>query len=171
MVTGIARSSASTSSLYPGTISVSTQPYSSLVRSGWPSTLTPCPAGTRLIQASTPGTHRGQAEWMHALCSAWPHDPGVSGTVRSTVPVVFLNGTADNTDPPANVAAAPATMPSALLVSVPGTGHWTLANATEPGCLLAAATAFIQVGQPANPAPWNACTRALAQQLVPFPAP
>ncbi len=113
----------------------------------------------------------GQAERLHALCSAWPHDPGVSGTVRSTVPVVFLNGTADTTDPPANVAGATATMPNALLVSVPGTGHWTLDNATDPGCLLAATTAFIQAGQPASPAPWNACTRALAQELVPFPAP
>ncbi len=112
-----------------------------------------------------------QAERLHALCSAWPHDPGVSGTVRSTVPVVFLNGTADTTDPPANVAGATATMPNALLVSVPGTGHFTLANATPPGCLLAATTAFLQAGQPASPAPWNACTRALAQELVPFPAP
>ena len=112
-----------------------------------------------------------QAEWQHALCSAWPHDPGVSGTVRSTVPVVFLNGTADNTDPPANVAGATATMPNALLVSVPGTGHWTLNTATHPECLLAATTAFIQAGQPASPAPWNTCTRALAQELVPFPAP
>jgi hypothetical protein len=32
-------------------------------------------------------------------------------------------------------------------------------------------TAFIQAGQPASPAPWNACTRALAGELVPFPAP
>ena len=113
----------------------------------------------------------GQAERLHALCSAWPRDPGVSGTVRSTVPVVFLNGTADTTDPPANVAGATATMPNALLVSVPGTGHWTLNSATDPGCLLAATAAFIQAGQPASPAPWNTCTRALAQELVPFPAP
>jgi len=112
-----------------------------------------------------------QAERLQALCSAWPHDPGVSGTVRSTVPVVFLNGTTDTADPPANVAGATATMPNALLVSVPGTGHWTLANATHPGCLLAAATAFIQAGLPASPAAWDACTRDLAQELVPFPAP
>jgi pimeloyl-ACP methyl ester carboxylesterase len=111
------------------------------------------------------------AELLHAWCSAWPHDPGVSGTVRSTVPVVFLNGTLDTTDPPANVAGATATMPNALLVSVPGTGHWTLSNATHPGCLLAATTAFIQAGGPASPAPWNACTRALTHELVPFPAP
>jgi len=112
-----------------------------------------------------------QAEQLHAWCSSWPHDPGVSGTVRSTVPVVFLNGTADTADPPANVAGATATMPNALLVSVPGTGHWTLANATQPGCLIAATTAFIQAGRPASPAAWNACTRALAGQLTPFPAP
>jgi pimeloyl-ACP methyl ester carboxylesterase len=112
-----------------------------------------------------------QAEYLHALCSAWPHDPGVSGTVRTAVPAVFLNGTADLADPPANVVAATATMPNALLVSVPGTGHWTLANATQPGCLVAATTAFIQAGRPASPAPWDACTRALAQDLVPFPAP
>jgi len=111
-----------------------------------------------------------QAELLHAWCSAWPHDPGASGVVRSTVPVVFLNGTADTADPPANVAGATATMPNALLVSVPGTGHWTLNNATDPGCLLGVTTAFIQAGQPPSPAPWNACTRALAQELVPFPA-
>ena len=107
-----------------------------------------------------------QAEWQHALCSAWPHDRGVSGTVRSTVPVVFLNGTADNTDPPANMAGATATMPNALLVSVPGTGHWILSSATHTGCLLAATTAFIQAGRPPArrpgthaPAPWprNSC--------------
>jgi pimeloyl-ACP methyl ester carboxylesterase len=116
-------------------------------------------------------TVTAQAERLHALCSAWPHDPGVSGTVRSSVPVVFLNGTLDTTDPPANVASATATMPNALLVSVPGTGHWTLANATHPGCLLAATIAFIQAGRPASSARWDTCSRALAQDLVPFPAP
>ena len=90
--------------------------------------------------------------------------------MRSTVPVVFLNGTADLADPPANVAAAAATMPNALLVSVPGTGHWILANATGSGCLLAAATAFIRDGRPASPGPWNTCTRAMPREPVPFPA-
>jgi pimeloyl-ACP methyl ester carboxylesterase len=112
-----------------------------------------------------------QAEYHQALCSSWPHDPGASGTVRGTVPVVFLNGTDDFADPPANVAGAAATMPNALLVSVPGTGHWTLNAATQPGCLLAATTAFIQAGRPASPARWAACTRALARDLVRFPAP
>ena len=112
-----------------------------------------------------------KADGFHALCAVWPHDPGVSGTVHSTVPVVFLNGTADPGDPPANLAGATATMPNALLVSVPGIGHATLEWNPHPGCLLAATTAFIRAGQPASPAPWNACTRALAQELVPFPAP
>jgi hypothetical protein len=43
-----------------------------------------------------------KAAGLRALCAVWPHDPGVSGTVRSTVPVVFLNGTADPGDPPAS---------------------------------------------------------------------
>jgi hypothetical protein len=77
--------------------------------------------------------------------------PGVSGTVHSAVPVVFLNGTADFVDPPGNVAGATATMPNALLVSVPGSGYWILANATSSSCLLAATTAFIQAGRPASP--------------------
>jgi pimeloyl-ACP methyl ester carboxylesterase len=112
-----------------------------------------------------------KARWLHALCAAWPHDPGVTGTVRSTVPVVFLNGTADPGDPPASVAAATATMPNALLVPVPGIGHWTLSWNPHPRCLLNATTAFIQAGQPASPGPWDACTRALASHPMPFPAP
>ena len=112
-----------------------------------------------------------KAAGFRALCAAWPHDPGVSGTVHSAVPVVFLNGTADPGDPPASVAGATATMPNALLVSVPGIGHATLQWNPHPGCLLAATTAFIQAGQPASPAAWNACTRALASEPVPFPAP
>ncbi|HTS98318.1 MAG TPA: alpha/beta fold hydrolase [Streptosporangiaceae bacterium] len=112
-----------------------------------------------------------KANGFRALCAAWPHDPGASGTVRSDVPIVFLNGSADPGDPPASVAGARATMPNALLVTVPGIGHWTLGWNPDPVCLLAATTAFIQAGQPASPAAWNACTRALAAEPVPFPAP
>ena len=112
-----------------------------------------------------------KAATFHALCAVWPHGPGVSGTVRSTVPIVFLNGTADPGDPPASVAGARATMPNALLVPVPKIAHWPLGLNPHPGCLLAATTAFLRAGQPASPAPWDACTRALAQQPVPFPAP
>jgi len=111
------------------------------------------------------------AEARQALCTSWPHDPGVSATVHTSVPVVFLNGIADPTDPPANVVAATRTMPHALLVSVPGAAHWVLNWTLNPGCLLAATTEFIQSGKPASPAPWAACTRTLAHQPLPFTAP
>ena len=75
------------------------------------------------------------------------------------------------------MAAATATMPNALLVPVPGVGHWTLGWNPHPGCLLATTTTtFIQAGQPASPAAWDAWdawdawTRALADQPLPFPA-
>jgi pimeloyl-ACP methyl ester carboxylesterase len=111
------------------------------------------------------------AEARQALCASWPHDPGASGTVHTNVPVVFLNGIADPTDPPANVAAATRTMPHALLVPVPGAAHWVLNQTLNPGCLLTATTAFIQSGQLASPAPWAACTRTLAHQPLPFTGP
>jgi hypothetical protein len=81
---------------------------------------------------------------------------------------VFLNGAEDIYDPPANVAAASSTMPGALLVSVPGSGHWTLI-APHAGCLIADATAFIDAGGPASAAAWSACTRTIPARLPPFP--
>jgi len=107
------------------------------------------------------------AAWQQQACPLWPHDPGVSGIVRSTVPVVFINGTADPTDPPANVAAAPRTMPNALLVSAPGGTH----NPANAACLTTQITAFIQVGKPADKASWAACALALGQALPAFPTP
>ena len=104
------------------------------------------------------------AAWQRQLCAIWPHDPGVSGVVRSHVPVVFVNGTADPVDPPANVAAAARTMPSALLVTVPGGSHDVAAG----GCLSAQATAFILAGKP-NPAAWAACARRLGREYPAFP--
>jgi pimeloyl-ACP methyl ester carboxylesterase len=124
-------------------------------------------AGSVFTPAFTPA----QATARQALCAIWPHDPGASGTVRSAVPVVFLNGAADPTDPPANVAAATRTMPHALLVPVPGTAHWVLNWTLNPGCLLANTTAFIQSGRPARPAAWAACTRTLAHQPPLFTSP
>jgi len=105
------------------------------------------------------------AAWQQQLCALWPHDPGVSGVVRSNVPVVFVNGTADPVDPPANVAAAPRTMPHALLVTIPGGSH----DVAPTGCLATQATAFIQAGKPANRAAWVACARTLAHQYPAFP--
>ena len=104
------------------------------------------------------------ATWQQQLCALWPHDPGVSGVVRSSAPVLFLNGAADPNDPPANVAAAPQTMPNALLVSVPGGAHGVLAT----GCVLPQTIAFIQAGVPARRSAWAACTRTI--QPLPFPA-
>jgi pimeloyl-ACP methyl ester carboxylesterase len=104
------------------------------------------------------------AAWQQKLCALWPHEPGVSGVVRSNVPIVFVNGTADPADPPANVAAAAQTMPNALLVTVPGGSHQV-----APGnCLAAQATAFIQAGKP-NQAAWAACTRTLGHKFPAFP--
>lgn len=103
------------------------------------------------------------AAWQQQLCTLWPRDPGVSGVVRSSAPVLFLNGAADPADPPANVAAAPQTMPNALLVSVPGGAHGVLAT----GCVLPQAIAFIQAGVPASRSTWAACTRTI--QPLPFP--
>lgn len=115
--------------------------------------------------------HVANAEYMRALCATWPHDAGVSGVMRSDVPVVFLNGTADPVDPPANVAGATATMPNALLVAVPGIAHFTLNWNPDPGCLLGASNAFLQAGRPASPAAWAACTNALAAQALVLPVP
>jgi pimeloyl-ACP methyl ester carboxylesterase len=105
------------------------------------------------------------AAWQQQLCAIWPHDPGVSGIVRSNVPVVFVNGTADPADPPANVAAAPATMPNALLVSIPGGSH----DVAATGCIPALSTAFILAGKPANRARWTACARTMGHYYPPFP--
>ena len=87
--------------------------------------------------------------------------------MRSTAPVVFINGTADPTDPPANVAAAPCAMPNALLVAVPDRSHIGI----ETGCVLPQIITFIQAGVPANRASWAACTRALQHELPAFPPP
>jgi pimeloyl-ACP methyl ester carboxylesterase len=105
------------------------------------------------------------AAWQQQLCAIWPHNPGVSGVVRSNVPVVFVNGTADPADPPANVAAAPRTMPNALLVTVPGGSH----DVAPTGCIPTQSTAFILAGKPANRAAWAACTRTLGHEYPAFP--
>jgi pimeloyl-ACP methyl ester carboxylesterase len=105
------------------------------------------------------------AAWQQQLCAVWPHDPGVSGVVRSNVPVVFVNGTADPADPPANVAAAPRTMPNALLVTIPGGSH----EVAPIGCIPAQSSAFILAGKPANRTAWAACTRTMGHEYPAFP--
>ena len=59
-------------------------------------------------------------------------------------------------------------MPNALLVTVPGTSHWTLI-APHAACLIAEATAFIEAGVPASARAWAACTRSIPGGLPAFP--
>lgn len=87
------------------------------------------------------------------FCAAWPAAAGASGPVRNSAPVVFLNGTADEADPPANVAAAAATMPNSLVVPVQGYGHGQLGQ-DGSGCLAREATAFIDGGVTSSAALW-----------------
>jgi pimeloyl-ACP methyl ester carboxylesterase len=119
-------------------------------------------AGAPASQFTAPSLLK--ARWQRALCAGWPHDPGVSGTVSSSAPVVFLNGGADPVDPPANVAAASSTMPQAMLVTVPEAGHGVL---TE-GCLPDLVTDLIRSARPADHASWAAC--AWPSSLARFPA-
>jgi pimeloyl-ACP methyl ester carboxylesterase len=88
-----------------------------------------------------------------AFCSAWPRTVGASGPVRSTAPIVFLNGTADPDDPPANVAGAAVTMPNSLSVQVRGYGHGQLSQDTS-GCLAREATTYLESGIPSTTAGW-----------------
>lgn len=107
-----------------------------------------------------------RAEWQEAVCSVWPHDPGVSGAVRAGAPVVFLNGALDPADPPSNVAAATGTMPGALVVAVPGAGHGTLGDP----CILTEAIQFIRAGRRSSAGDWTECLAALAAKPQTFSA-
>ncbi len=115
-----------------------------------------------------------RSAYLDTICPIWPHGPGVSGTVHTSDPILFLNGTADPTDPPANVAAAKATMPNALLVAIPGSAHWVLNaswnwGSTTPACLLSDVATFVDSGRPANRSTWAACTASLAKYVPGFP--
>ena len=106
-----------------------------------------------------------RARWQEALCAVWPHDDGVGGTVNASVPVVFLNGTNDPADPPANVASAARTMTASLSVTVPGGGHGSL----DYPCVTREAIAFIEAGAAPDPAAWAACTATLRDASPSFP--
>jgi len=95
---------------------------------------------------------QSRAAWHQRLCAAWPHDEGVGGTVTADVPVLFVNGTADPADPPANVAAAAATMPHATFVAVPGGGHGVI-----DGCLIPLVEKFVTTTVPPDQAAWQHC--------------
>ena len=100
-----------------------------------------------------------QATGMNAVCQYWPHAVGASGAVKSSAPIVFLNGVTDPVDPPSNVANAQAHMPNSLVVSVAGIGHWQL-DFDPTGCLTDATNSFLDRGLTSSPTAWS-CAQAL----------
>ncbi len=99
------------------------------------------------------------ASGMNMVCKYWPQATGASGSVTSSAPIVFLNGTTDPVDPPENVANAHATMPNSLVVPVAGIGHWQL-NFDPTGCLTDQTNAFLSLGKPPAPEAW-ACAQSI----------
>ena len=87
----------------------------------------------------------GVARAWALACSAMPQaslPPGDAAPVRSTVPVLLLNGAEDPQDPPSNVADAPVELPNSLVVPVPALGH----TVGTRGCLPAVVAAFFDAG-------------------------
>jgi pimeloyl-ACP methyl ester carboxylesterase len=82
--------------------------------------------------------------------------PDDAQPVRSTVPILLLNGSDDPQDPPSNVAEARRQMPNSLLVVPPGQGH-TVGNI---GCLPGVVVDFFDKGK-TNPAAADACVADL----------
>lgn len=77
--------------------------------------------------------------------------------VHTNVPVLFLNGSDDPQDPPANVAAAAQHMPNALLVTAPGLGH----TVGHIGCLSVVVMAFFDRSKADASAAADACTATI----------
>jgi pimeloyl-ACP methyl ester carboxylesterase len=102
------------------------------------------------------------ADWQRRLCALWPHDEGVAGPVRTDVPVLFVNGTADPADPPSNVATAAATMPNATFLTVPGGGHGVI-----DGCLIPLVEQFVQTATAPTTAAWQQCLGTMTAPAVP----
>lgn len=102
------------------------------------------------------------AAWQEHVCAVWPHDEGVTGPVATDVPVLFVNGTADPADPPANVAAAAATMPNATFVTAPGAGHGVI-----DGCLIPLVETFVQTAKAPAAAEWQRCLGTMAAPAFP----
>jgi pimeloyl-ACP methyl ester carboxylesterase len=69
------------------------------------------------------------AKSVAAVCKGLPKGvapPGIGRRVRSTVPVLFLNGNEDPADPPSNVANATRELPNSRTVIFPRAGHGQL---------------------------------------------
>jgi pimeloyl-ACP methyl ester carboxylesterase len=105
--------------------------------------------------AFTPAT-LWRANFQNTECKYWPRALGASGTVTSSAPIVFLNGTADPADPPANVADAAVTMPNSLVVPIPGYGHSVL-DQDLSACLADKVAGFIAAGKTSTAASWQSC--------------
>jgi pimeloyl-ACP methyl ester carboxylesterase len=87
----------------------------------------------------------GFARNVGLVCSMMPRRSPRSweeGPVRSTTPVLLLNGTADPQDPPENVADAPLELANSLTVPVRGYGH----TVGHIGCLPGMVAAFFAAG-------------------------
>jgi len=95
------------------------------------------------------------AESYREACTYAPHGfvmPDDAQPVRTTVPVLLLNGSDDPQDPPSNVAAAATEMPNSMLVVAPGQGH----TVGHIGCLAGVVVDFFDKAR-SNAATANAC--------------
>jgi pimeloyl-ACP methyl ester carboxylesterase len=104
----------------------------------------------------------GQAKALQAVCPLLgPARPAPdTGVVpRSRVPVLFLVGGQDPQDPLENVEAAPASLPNAQILNVPGAGHGSL----QYGCVPNVAARFFTAHR------LTSSDRACAARVVPPP--
>lgn len=84
-----------------------------------------------------------QLPWLVGDCAAWnvgAVPDRVAQPAHSTVPVLLLSGGLDGVTPPGNADLAKATLPNAVAVTFPGSGHGVL---TQSDCGPAAVTGFL----------------------------
>lgn len=84
-----------------------------------------------------------QMPWMVGDCAAWDVGtvPDRAGhPAHSTVPVLLLSGGLDGVTPPGNAALAATTLPNAVALTFPESGHGVL---TQSDCGPAAVTGFL----------------------------
>jgi pimeloyl-ACP methyl ester carboxylesterase len=114
-------------------------------------------AGTEFLESFLDG-----AQTVQVVCpllgTPFPA-PDTAVVPRSNVPVLFLVGGMDPQDPLENVEAAPAALPNAQILVVPGAGHGSLAH----GCLPSVAARFFSTHR------LTAADRACAAVVAPPP--
>jgi pimeloyl-ACP methyl ester carboxylesterase len=114
-------------------------------------------AGTEFLESSLEG-----AQTVQVVCPLLgpPLPAPDTGVVpKSPVPVLFLVGGQDPQDPVENVAAAPASLPNAQILVVPGAGHGSLPF----GCVPNVAARFFTTHR------LTAADRACASAVLPEP--